>query len=228
MERQQHNAATRAIPRYPNILSQRGLLGTTGTYSGARNAGWERDIAQLRSVHRSVAQTPHFTTSRQHARQHGDVGISREQALPMRARLADNKSQTSVAAAPHEPGPQMVRLLFLHPRLIACVFAPDATTARHMYACSNSVCQRNHTKMESPAVTSPGNIISPDHRGPAVDISIWIFFVLSGLAVVSKVLTKLARASTRVSLRKLQVDDFVLSLTMVRNSSSPVARRTRN
>jgi len=59
------------------------------------------------------------------------------------------------------------------------------------------------------------HIITPDHRGPSVNISIWIFFVLSGLAVVSKVLTKLARASTRVSLRKLQVDDLVLSIALV-------------
>ncbi|KAF2266928.1 hypothetical protein CC78DRAFT_614733 [Lojkania enalia] len=67
----------------------------------------------------------------------------------------------------------------------------------------------------SEPLMSPSNNVTPDHRGPVVDVSIWIFFVLSGLSVVSKVLTKLARASSEISLRKLQIDDFVLSLTQV-------------
>ncbi|KAF2743338.1 hypothetical protein M011DRAFT_461766 [Sporormia fimetaria CBS 119925] len=59
-------------------------------------------------------------------------------------------------------------------------------------------------------MASGAPLITPDHLGPKVDITVWICFVVSGLAVTSKVLTKLGRSQRHVRLANLELDDYIL------------------
>ena len=61
-------------------------------------------------------------------------------------------------------------------------------------------------------MSSVGNTISEGHQGPAVDIAVWICFIISGLAILTKILTKLGR-------QQVGSDDLVMTLTLVRSST---------
>jgi hypothetical protein len=62
---------------------------------------------------------------------------------------------------------------------------------------------------------SIGNTISEGHQGPAVNIAVWICFTISGLAILSKVLTKLGRQQDGLRRFSLGLDDLVISFTLV-------------
>lgn len=66
----------------------------------------------------------------------------------------------------------------------------------------------------------PPPLVTADHRGPEVDIAVWICLVISGLAVTAKILTKLGRSQRHVRLANLELDDFVLLSSFVRDSLS--------
>lgn len=57
--------------------------------------------------------------------------------------------------------------------------------------------------------------VTPDHQGPKVDITIWVCYVISGLAVTAKLLTKLGRSHRHIRLTNLELDDFVLGASFV-------------
>ncbi|CAI6331889.1 unnamed protein product [Periconia digitata] len=61
---------------------------------------------------------------------------------------------------------------------------------------------------------SPGNTISSTHRGPAVDIAIWLCFILCALSIVAKVWTKLGRRGREYQLGNLQLDDYLLVVSL--------------
>jgi hypothetical protein len=60
-----------------------------------------------------------------------------------------------------------------------------------------------------------GPHVTPDHQGPRVDIAVWVCFVVSGLAVTAKVLTKLSRSQRHIRLTNLGLDDLFLSASFV-------------
>jgi len=51
--------------------------------------------------------------------------------------------------------------------------------------------------------------------GPNVNIVIWVCLVISGFAVLSKILTTLVRNKDRIKLRSLHADDGFLALALV-------------
>ncbi|KAH7396207.1 hypothetical protein BKA66DRAFT_606099 [Pyrenochaeta sp. MPI-SDFR-AT-0127] len=57
---------------------------------------------------------------------------------------------------------------------------------------------------------APGPLVTPGHQGPRVDIAVWVCFVISGLAVTAKLLTKLGRSQKHIRLANLELDDFAL------------------
>ena len=56
-----------------------------------------------------------------------------------------------------------------------------------------------------------GNSITPDHLGAAVDISVWLGFTITGLAVLTKVSGKIWRRDSM----PLGFDDMVVFMTLV-------------
>lgn len=68
-------------------------------------------------------------------------------------------------------------------------------------------------------MASPGNSINGNNRGPAIDITIWISFILCALSIIAKVWTKLGRCGPKIRVRNLQLDDHLLVLSLVRNFS---------
>lgn len=68
---------------------------------------------------------------------------------------------------------------------------------------------------------SVGNTISEGHQGPAVDITIWITFIISGLAVLTKILTQLGRQWDGIQRLTLSSDDLVMILTLVSLETVP-------
>lgn len=62
---------------------------------------------------------------------------------------------------------------------------------------------------------APGPLVTPDHQGPRIDIAVWVCFVISGLAVTAKILTKLGRSQKHVRLANLELDDFFLFASLV-------------
>lgn len=65
---------------------------------------------------------------------------------------------------------------------------------------------------------SPGNSINGDNRGPAIDITVWICFIICALSIVAKVWTKLGRGGQKIHVGKLQLDDYLLVVSLVRIS----------
>lgn len=53
--------------------------------------------------------------------------------------------------------------------------------------------------------------MTPDHQGPKVNIAVWVCYVISGLAVTAKILSKLGRSQRHIRLTNLELDDFVLA-----------------
>ncbi|KAF2842004.1 hypothetical protein M501DRAFT_375360 [Patellaria atrata CBS 101060] len=72
-------------------------------------------------------------------------------------------------------------------------------------------------------MASAENTIGPDHHSALVNIIIWIFFILSGLGVVSKVLTKFARPRRKIHPGNLQLDDILLTLALLLAAGQTVA-----
>ncbi|KAF2877608.1 hypothetical protein BDV95DRAFT_664267 [Massariosphaeria phaeospora] len=70
---------------------------------------------------------------------------------------------------------------------------------------------------------SPGQSIRADYRGPAVDITIWVCFVVSGLATLSKILTKMSRHKSRMRFRNLQLDDLLLAMALMFSTGQTIA-----
>jgi hypothetical protein len=64
-------------------------------------------------------------------------------------------------------------------------------------------------------MASSGPLVTPQHLGPKVDITVWICFVISGLAVTAKVLTKLGRSQQRIQIGALEIDDYILLASWV-------------
>ncbi|KAH3919494.1 hypothetical protein HBH56_015070 [Parastagonospora nodorum] len=62
---------------------------------------------------------------------------------------------------------------------------------------------------------SPGNSINSDNRGPAIDIAVWICFILCALSIVAKVWTKLGRRGQKIHAGNLQLDDYLLVLSLL-------------
>ncbi|PSN61538.1 hypothetical protein BS50DRAFT_639332 [Corynespora cassiicola Philippines] len=62
---------------------------------------------------------------------------------------------------------------------------------------------------------SPGNTITSDHRGPAVNIAVWLCFILCTLCIVAKVWTKLGRRGRELRLSNLQFDDYLLVASLM-------------
>lgn len=58
-------------------------------------------------------------------------------------------------------------------------------------------------------------LVTPDHEAPRINIAVWICFVISGLAVTAKALTKLSRSHRHIRLSNLELDDFVLIASLV-------------
>jgi hypothetical protein len=56
------------------------------------------------------------------------------------------------------------------------------------------------------------------NRGIQVNIAVWTCLTLSGLAVASKIITKLTKHHDRLSLRYLQLDDGLLFAALVRKT----------
>jgi hypothetical protein len=69
-------------------------------------------------------------------------------------------------------------------------------------------------------MTSLGNSINDDNRGPAIDIALWICFILCALSITAKVWTKLGRRGQKIRVGNLQFDDYLLVLSLVRKSST--------
>ncbi|KAF1935602.1 hypothetical protein EJ02DRAFT_516335 [Clathrospora elynae] len=69
----------------------------------------------------------------------------------------------------------------------------------------------------------PGPLITPDHQGPRVNIAVWVCFVISGLAVTAKVLTKLGRSQRHIRLANLELDDFVLLTSFIFATGQSIA-----
>jgi hypothetical protein len=69
-------------------------------------------------------------------------------------------------------------------------------------------------------MASLGNSINGDNRGPAIDIAVWICFILCALSIIAKVWTKLGRHGQKIRIRNLQLDDYILMLSLVRKSLS--------
>ncbi|ORX96238.1 hypothetical protein BCR34DRAFT_607712 [Clohesyomyces aquaticus] len=64
-------------------------------------------------------------------------------------------------------------------------------------------------------MASNGSIATTDHLGPQVNITVWICFIISGLAATSKILTKLGRSHRDFRLSSLQVDDYLVLASIV-------------
>jgi hypothetical protein len=69
----------------------------------------------------------------------------------------------------------------------------------------------------SSAMASLGNSINGDNRGPAIDIAVWICFILCAISIVAKVWTKLGRRGQKIHVGNLQLDDYLVVLSLVRN-----------
>jgi hypothetical protein len=63
--------------------------------------------------------------------------------------------------------------------------------------------------------SAPKPHVTPSQQGPTVNIAVWVSFVISGLAVTAKVLTKLSRSQRHIRLRNLELDDFFLIASFV-------------
>ncbi|KAF2279836.1 uncharacterized protein EI97DRAFT_482636 [Westerdykella ornata] len=70
-------------------------------------------------------------------------------------------------------------------------------------------------------------LVTPQHLGPKVNITVWICFVIAGLAVAAKVLTKLGRSQRHIRLSNLEVDDYILlaSWTFAAGQSISISRQ---
>jgi hypothetical protein len=68
-------------------------------------------------------------------------------------------------------------------------------------------------------MSSAGQTISEGNQGPAVDISIWICFIVSGFAILSKILMKLGRQKDGIRRLALDWDDLVMTVTLVYHPS---------
>jgi hypothetical protein len=78
------------------------------------------------------------------------------------------------------------------------------------------VVRSPQTMEEAPVpIRSPGHHIDPDHRGPIIDILVWICFVFSSLAIVSKIILKVGKRTRYFRWSRLQVDDGAILLALV-------------
>ncbi|OAL54612.1 hypothetical protein IQ07DRAFT_273661 [Pyrenochaeta sp. DS3sAY3a] len=64
-------------------------------------------------------------------------------------------------------------------------------------------------------MASSGNSINANNRGSAIDITVWICFILCALSIVAKVWTKLGRRGQKMHVRNLQLDDYLLMLSLL-------------
>jgi hypothetical protein len=77
------------------------------------------------------------------------------------------------------------------------------------------VVRSPQTMEEAPVpIRSPGHHIDPDHRGPIIDILVWICFVFSSLAIVSKIILKVGKRTRYFRWSRLQVDDGAILVAL--------------